>query len=342
MSEYQGTFKRYEKKYLVTQQQYNALAKAFAARMVPDRFAESTISNIYYDTPDFRLIRRSLDRPAYKEKLRLRTYRTPAADTEAFVEIKKKYDHIVYKRRIAMTYAEAQRYLDGGTAPEESQISHEIDWFLQFYKGIQPAMCICYDRLALFDKYQPELRVTFDSGIRWRMDDLDLSSGSAGEQLLPHDTCLMEIKIPGTTPLWLARALSENAIFRPTFPNTARRTRPCCARTVRRSSAAKPFTSTKKEKFTVLETIFGSILTAGLTGSAFVICLLVALALGALVAAVYMYKNTYTQSMAVTLALLPAMVQVIILLVNGNLGAGVAVSGAFSLVRFRSAARLGA
>ena len=101
MSEYQGTFKRYEKKYLVTQQQYNALAKVFAARMVPDRFAESTISNIYYDTPDFRLIRRSLDRPAYKEKLRLRTYRTPGADTEAFVEIKKKYDHIVYKRRVA-------------------------------------------------------------------------------------------------------------------------------------------------------------------------------------------------------------------------------------------------
>ena len=153
MSEYQGTFKRYEKKYLVTQQQYNALAKAFAARMVPDRFAESTISNIYYDTPDFRLIRRSLDRPAYKEKLRLRTYRTPGADTEAFVEIKKKYDHIVYKRRVAMTYSEAQSYLDGGAAPEQSQISREIDWFLHFYKG------------------------------------------------------------PGTTPLWLARVLSENAIF---------------------------------------------------------------------------------------------------------------------------------
>lgn len=159
------------------------------------------------------LIRRSLDRPAYKEKLRLRTYRTPGADTEAFVEIKKKYDHIVYKRRVAMTYSEAQAYLDGGAAPEQSQISREIDWFLQFYQGIQPAMCICYDRLALFDQYQPELRVTFDSGIRWRTDDLDLSSGSAGEQLLPHDTCLMEIKIPGTTPLWLARVLSENAIF---------------------------------------------------------------------------------------------------------------------------------
>ena len=85
----------------------------------------------------------------------------------------------------------------------------------------------------------------------------------------------------------------------------------------------------------MLETLFGSVLTAGITAASFTVCLIAALALGALVAAVYMYKNTCTQSMAVTLALLPAMVQIIILLVNGNLGAGVAVSGAFGLVRFR-------
>ena len=87
----------------------------------------------------------------------------------------------------------------------------------------------------------------------------------------------------------------------------------------------------------MLETLFGSVLTAGITAASFTVCLIAALALGALVAAIYMYKNTCTQSMAVTLALLPAMVQIIILLVNGNLGAGVAVSGAFGLVRFRSA-----
>ena len=113
MSEYQGTFKRYEKKYLVTQQQYNALAKVFAARMVPDRFAESTISNIYYDTPDFRLIRRSLDRPAYKEKLRLRSYGTPTPDGRVFVELKKKVGGIVYKRRIALPAARADAFLRG-------------------------------------------------------------------------------------------------------------------------------------------------------------------------------------------------------------------------------------
>ena len=118
---YQSVFRRYEKKYLVTQEQYDRLAAVFAPRMERDRFSESTISTIYYDTPDFRLIRRSLDRPAYKEKLRLRTYRTPHADTEAFVEIMKKYDHVVYKRRIGMNYQQAVDYLAGAPAPEASQ-----------------------------------------------------------------------------------------------------------------------------------------------------------------------------------------------------------------------------
>ena len=135
MNAYQDVFQRYEKKYLVTPEQYEYLSMVLEPRMVPDRFAQSTIGNIYYDTPDFRLIRRSLDRPAYKEKLRLRTYRTPHAGTEAFVEIKKKFDHVVYKRRIAMPYAQAVDYLAGGPAPEVSQISREIEWFRGFYEG---------------------------------------------------------------------------------------------------------------------------------------------------------------------------------------------------------------
>ena len=210
---YQSVFRRYEKKYLVTQEQYDRLAAVFAPRMERDRFSESTISNIYYDTPDFRLIRRSLDRPVYKEKLRLRTYRTPHADTEAVVEIKKKYDHVVYKRRIGMNYQQAVDYLDGAPAPEESQISREIDWFCRFYEGLQPAMCIFYDRLAVFDREQPDLRVTFDSGIRWRTDDLDLARGTRGRLLLDPSMCLMEIKIPGAAPVWLARALSDAGVF---------------------------------------------------------------------------------------------------------------------------------
>jgi len=213
MNAFQDVFKRYEKKYLITQQQYNELAKVLAPRMARDRFAESTISNIYYDTPDFCLVRRSLEQPAYKEKLRLRTYKTPSADTEAFVELIKKYDHIVYKRRIAMTYGNALAYLGGAPAPEDSQIARESGWFLQFYQGIRPAMCIFYDRLALFDREQPALRMTFDTRIRWRANQLDLSLGTQGEPLLQPGTCLLEIKIPNAMPLWLAHTLSEIGIF---------------------------------------------------------------------------------------------------------------------------------
>lgn len=218
MSTYQDVFRRYEKKYLLTQAQYDALGKVLEGRMVRDRFAESTIGNIYFDTPDFKLVRRSLDKPAYKEKLRLRCYKTPGEDTEAFAEIKKKFAGVVYKRRAAMAYDEAVDYLCGrDLPPADSQIIREIDWLKQFYGELQPAMCIFYDRLALFDQYQPDLRVTFDANIRWRQDRLDLKAGAWGKQLLEPGTCLMEIKIPGTTPLWLARALSELRIFPVSF-----------------------------------------------------------------------------------------------------------------------------
>lgn len=213
MTAYQDVFRRYEKKYLVTQQQFNQLACVFLPRMVPDRFAQSTISNIYYDTPDFRLIRRSLDRPPYKEKLRLRTYQAPAVDTEVFLEIKKKFDHIVYKRRIGMPYGQAVAYLEGRQEAGHGQIAQEIEWFRAFYHDLRPAMFIYYDRFAIADRDQPDLRITFDSGICWRADHLDLVSGTEGRPLLEVGTCLMEIKIPQAAPFWLSRALSETGVF---------------------------------------------------------------------------------------------------------------------------------
>ena len=213
MTAYQDVFRRYEKKYLVTPQQFNQLARVFLPRMVPDRFAQSTISNIYYDTPDFRLIRRSLDRPPSKEKLRLRTYQAPAADTEVFLEIKKKFDHIVYKRRIGMPYGQAVAYLEGRQEAGHGQIAQEIEWFRAFYHDLRPAMFIYYDRFAIADRELPDLRITFDSGICWRADHLDLVSGTGGRPLLEAGTCLMEIKIPQAAPFWLSRALSEAGVF---------------------------------------------------------------------------------------------------------------------------------
>ena len=73
-----------------------------------------------------------------------------------------------------------------------------------------------------------------------------------------------------------------------------------------------------------------------LTMQGFIVCTLASLIMGVLAALIYMYQNTYNRNFVITLALLPAMIQIVIMLVNGNLGTGVAVLGAFSLVRFRS------
>ena len=184
MQAYQDVFQRYEKKYLVTQQQYDQLSRGFGA-------AHGARPLCAFLDPQYLLRHPGLSAdpplarpPPYKEKLRLRTYGTPAADSEVFLEIKKKFDHIVYKRRIGMPYAQAVAYLDGRRAAGHTQIAQEIEWFRAFYRDLRPAMFIYYDRFAIVDREQPDLRITFDSHIRWRADRLDLSAGTDGAPLL--------------------------------------------------------------------------------------------------------------------------------------------------------------
>lgn len=86
----------------------------------------------------------------------------------------------------------------------------------------------------------------------------------------------------------------------------------------------------------MLDSLFSSITSNGVNVGNFLICIAVSISLGLVIAIGYMYKNKYSKSFVITLALLPAIVQVVIMLVNGNIGTGVAVMGAFSLVRFRS------
>ncbi len=216
MSEIQSCFKRYEKKYMLSPEQYRAMLRGMAFHMRPDEHPRYTIGNVYYDTADYALIRASLEKPAYKEKLRVRSYGVPGDDDLAFVEIKKKFDGVVYKRRVTTTAARAADWLSGGGAPQESQISREIDWFMGFYRPA-PAVYIAYDREAYAGIENGELRVTFDRALRWRDVDVDLRFGGGCNPLLRDDQILMEIKIPGAAPLWLARLLSENQIVSTTF-----------------------------------------------------------------------------------------------------------------------------
>ena len=211
------TFKRYEKKYLLSARKYELLWERLREHLVPDLFHRSTVCSIYYDSDDFSLIRHSLEKPVYKEKLRLRSYNVPGPDGEVFVELKKKYKGVVYKRRVRMSAVEAERYLAGQSRPpEDGQILREIDFFLQTHE-VSPKAFIACEREAWVDREEPELRITFDRNLRWRDTDLHLSSGCGGEPLLPDGEVLMEIKIPGAAPLWLAHLLSELEIFPTSF-----------------------------------------------------------------------------------------------------------------------------
>lgn len=213
----QCSFRRFEKKYLLTQAQYAALRERVDSCMKPDEYGRYTICNIYYDTDNYQLIRASLEKPVYKEKLRMRSYGVPGDGGTVFVELKKKFHGEVYKRRVVMEAAEAADYLAGTARPrQEGQICREIDWFLASYHPT-PKAFIAYDREALAGREDPELRVTFDTGLRWRNSDLDLRRGDYGEPLLSREQILMEIKIPGASPVWLSRLLSELKIYPASF-----------------------------------------------------------------------------------------------------------------------------
>ncbi len=222
-----STFKRYETKFMLTRTQFEALTTALQEYMIPDAYCTDgklyTIYNIYYDTPDNQLIRHSLSKPYYKEKLRLRSYKQNAGENDkVYLEIKKKIGGIVAKRRASLTLGEARNFLENGEYPEEpsyinKQVLDEISYFLEAYRDIKPKAYIAYDRMAMFAKDDNNFRITFDTNIRTRRDDLTLSSSAYGKQLLLPDHFLMEIKIISAMPLWLAGLLSELGIYKTSF-----------------------------------------------------------------------------------------------------------------------------
>ena len=207
------TFRRIEKKYRLTPAQKDALLALIGPHLTPDAHGRNTICSLYLDTPDHLIIRNSIIARAYKEKLRLRSYGTPTMDDLVFLEIKKKFKKVVYKRRERMTLRQAMAYIEDGLKPCDSQIMREIDYAMHFYRQPKPMMLVAYEREAYFDSENPDLRITFDTNIRARDIDCRLENGAQGDYLLPEDAILMEVKTGGTMPVWLAQALSQCEIL---------------------------------------------------------------------------------------------------------------------------------
>lgn len=215
---FQTIFKRYEYKYLVTTEQKNEIIKRMSKYMKPDKYSHATIRNIYFDTDNYLLIRRSIEKPVYKEKLRIRCYENPGHDGNVFVELKKKYKSVVYKRRITLSEREAMSWVcNKNDCHKTAQIKDEIDYFINFYNTLHPAVFLSYDREAYAAKDGSDFRITFDRNILCRQCELSLCSDVYGTPILPQNLSVMEIKCSGGIPLWMTALLTQERIYKTPF-----------------------------------------------------------------------------------------------------------------------------
>ncbi len=214
----QKIFKRHEMKYMLTYEQYEKLKILMKNHMQLDKYGKNLISNLYFDTNDFLLIRRSIEKPCYKEKLRVRGYAKVNHDSNVFIELKKKYKGIVYKRRIIAPHDQALAYLMQNKAlDDDTQITHELDYFKEFYHDLAPRVYLSYEREAYFGLIDHDFRITFDQNILARDYDVDLTLGRYGNKVVDDDTILMEVKTSVGLPKWLLDFFAKNHIYKTSF-----------------------------------------------------------------------------------------------------------------------------
>ena len=217
-----ATFKRYEKKYLITKEKLDEILPELLKYMDLDEYCiggrEYRIYSIYYDTENHDIIRQNSSKPYYKEKMRIRSYYDKSSpDDTVFMELKKKSNGVGNKRRIKLKIKEIEPFVNEGILPEtkdylSAQVAKELKYFLEKNK-VRPALYVQYDRLALFGKEDKDFRMTFDRNLRTRRSNFVLGESDEDELLLPENTYIMEIKILGSMPMWLSKLLSENKLF---------------------------------------------------------------------------------------------------------------------------------
>ena len=209
--------KRYEMKYILSEEQLKFLRQSLCAHMIVDQYGKTSIASIYYDTPDYRLIRTSIEKPKYKEKIRLRSYGLAKNNGHVYLEIKRKVEGVVYKRRVETTEQEAVSFFeDKDTTIGENQISKELSYFKNYYGKLEPKIMIAYDRTS-YAEINGEIRLTIDENPRYRTYDLNLHSSMDGNPLLPPGGAILEIKVQQEMPLWLVDILSKGKIYKGSF-----------------------------------------------------------------------------------------------------------------------------
>lgn len=204
---------RCEQKYFLTNKQYEELMNKIEKKLEKDKYFSETIYNLYFDNDIFELINRSLDKPEYKEKIRLRSYEIVNNTSNVFLEIKKKYCSHTNKRRIIMKYCDYLNYINQNIVPDScKQIFNEIDYCFKKYV-LKPKIKIRYDRKSYYLKEDDKFRITFDNNVRYSFKNLDFTVFNKEDKLLFKNGFIMEVKTFRGIPLWLNAIFSELKIY---------------------------------------------------------------------------------------------------------------------------------
>ena len=209
--------KRYEIKYILNSEQVSFLTNSLKEYMEVDKYGKTSIASLYYDTLDNRLIRESIEKNQYKEKIRVRSYGLNKDGKPLYLELKRKAFGIVYKRRIETNIIEIKDFFENkSNIYMNNQIGKEITYFRDLYKTLKPACLIIYDRIAYLEK-NGSLRLTIDMNPRYRVNNLNLNTSLDGIPLLDEGYAILEIKVEDSIPLWLCKILSNGKIYKSSF-----------------------------------------------------------------------------------------------------------------------------
>ena len=211
-----SVMKRYELKYRLSKDQLAFFISKIKGHMQVDKYGLTSIASIYFDTPDFRLINKSIEKPKYKEKVRLRGYGLAKPGKPVFLEVKRKCEGVVYKRRISLSEEDAYELILNKKAKGNDQISKELVAFMEKYPNLEAKYLIIYEREAYYQE-GTDLRVTLDMNPRYRVSDLNLHTSLDGTPLLEDGGAILEIKVQHSLPLWLVAILSEGKIYKTSF-----------------------------------------------------------------------------------------------------------------------------
>jgi len=211
-----SVMKRYELKYHLNKEQVIFFKEKILDYMKIDKYGLTTIGSIYFDTPNYYLIRKSIEKPLFKEKIRLRSYGIANEDSPVFLEVKRKNEKIVYKRRIVTTEAKAEKFFNKNEEFDSKQISRELLAFKETYEVLEPKYLIIYDRIAYYQD-DSDVRITLDMNPRYRVEDLNLHTSTKGIPLLEDGEAILEVKVQNSVPLWLVDILTKGKIFKTSF-----------------------------------------------------------------------------------------------------------------------------